>query len=247
QWSTRFPLDHSMLEQGLSDSVAYKNDAKTVGVGSSGEQKGVLSLAVNSLVEYGPRAKGAGAPWVHLLVQQDFDPPAALERLGAVTLHIDARLLRSRSLHANDYSPDIHSAQFTIFFTIENRNRQSAGHGDYLWFGIPIYDNRSRFPKAFKEQDFGGTAKYIFMPDGKTYTESSAHDGEWMVIEKDLLPLMREALEAAWARGYLKDSKNLSDYAIGGMNMGWELPGTFDVEMRIRNFSVKAVSGQRNP
>ena len=107
-----------------------------------------------------------------------------------------------------------------------------------LWFGVLIYDNRDRFPKAFKEQDFGGTAKFIFSPIGRTFTSKSAHDGKWMTIDKDLLPLMREALDTAWSRGFLKDSKQLSDYSIAAMNMGWELPGTFDVAMQIRHLSL---------
>jgi hypothetical protein len=153
---------------------------------------------------------------------------------------VEARLTRSRNLHQGDYSPDTHAAQFQIFFTVQNRNRRSPGFGDLVWFGVPIYDNRDRFPKAFKARDFGGTAKFIFTPDGKTFTSQSAHDGAWVVIDKDLLPLMRDALATAWKRGFLKGSSDLSDYSIGGMNMGWELPGTFDVEMDIRRLSLRA-------
>ena len=62
------------------------------------------------------------------------------------------------------------------------------------------------------------------------------------VIDKELLPLMREALETAWARGFLQSSKAIEDYHIGRMNMGWELPGTFDVDMQERNLSFKVKS-----
>ena len=53
---------------------------------------------------------------------------------------------------------------------------------------------------------------------------------------------MREALATAWKRGFLQESKNFADYFIGGMNMGWESPGTFDVEMQVRNLSLKILS-----
>jgi hypothetical protein len=130
---------------------------------------------------------------------------------------------------------------------LQNRNPNSPGYGDLVWFGVPIYDNRSRFPKAFKAQDFGGTAKFIFTPDGKEFTSRSAQDGAWVIIDKNLLPLMREALATAWARGFLKDSRDLSDYTIGGMNMGWELPGTFDVAMQVRNLSLKITEASSVP
>ena len=122
---------------------------------------------------------------------------------------------------------------------MQNRNQQSPGHGDLLCFGVPIYDNRDRFPRENKAQDFGGTAKFIFTPGGVTFTSESTHDGKWMVIDKKLLPLMDAALQAAWSRGFLSQSKRPGDYYIGGMNMGWELPGTFDVAMQIRNLSLK--------
>lgn len=238
QWNSKFPLGTAALNIGRT--LVYSNSAKTVTLGALGTAKADLSLAVNAGAEYGVRARQSAAePWVHLLVEQEFEPPAALENLSAVKVHVEARLLHSRLVHEKDYTPDLHAAQFQIFFTLQNRNRQSPGYGDLVWFGVPIYDNRARFPNAFKEQDFGGTAKFIFTPGGKTFTSTSAHDGNWIVIDKDLLPLMHEALETAWARGFLKGSKRFADYTIGGMNMGWELPGTFDVEMQIRNLSLK--------
>ena len=179
-------------------------------------------------------------------MEQEFEEPPRLSELKSATLHIEARLVRSLKLHEGDYSPGVHAAQFQIFFTVQNHNRNSPGYGDLVWFGVPIYDNRERFPKAFKAQDFGGTAKFIFTPEANAFTRQSAHDGEWIVIEKDLLPFLREALETAWSRGFLKNSKVLSDYCIGGMNMGWELPGSFDVEMQVRGLSLKVSRSLQN-
>lgn len=238
QWSSRFPLDQKTATASRG-TIACSNSAKAVILGTTRSKAADLVFAANSAMEYGPKARGAGDPWVHLLAEQEFEPPAPLTGLSAAKLHVEARLFRSRNLHQGDYSPDVHAAQFQIFFTVQNRNRQSPGYGDLLWFGIPIYDNRDRFPKEFKAQDFGGTAKFIFTPGGKTFTSKSTHDGGWITIEKDLLPLLREALETAWARGFLKESKDYNDYHIGGMNLGWELPGTFDVSMQIRKLSLK--------
>ncbi len=244
QWSSKFPLASLAVEKSEAVLV-YSNSAKAITMGASRTTRADLSMALNAGAEYGDRARKAGDPWVHLLLEQEFDPPAALHDLCAAKLHVEARLLRSRNLREVDYRPDVHAAQFQIFFTVQNRNRNSPGFGDALWFGIPIYDNRHRFIPEFKEQDFGGTARFIFTPDGKTFASTSTHDGEWVTIEKDLLPLMHEALAMAWARGFLKESKDSGDYFIAGMNMGWELPGTFDVEMQVRNLSLKV--NQRGP
>lgn len=42
---------------------------------------------------------------------------------------------------------------------------------------------------------------------------------------------MCEALATAWQRGSLTESKSLADYHIGEMNMGWDVPGRFGVEL----------------
>lgn len=234
QWSSKSPLDPAATFRA-NNSLSYSNGAKSVTLTTDG----TLTLTANSATEYGPRARTAADPWVHLLCEQEFETPASLTNITSARFHIEARLLRSENLHAGDYSPDKHAAQFQIFFTVQNRNPQSPGYGDLLWFGVPIYDNRDKFPKAFKAQDFGGTAKFIFTPDGQTYTTQSAHDRAWITIDKDLLPLMHEALQTAWTRGFLKQSRQISDYSIGGMNLGWELPGTFHVEMQLRALSLK--------
>jgi len=244
QWNSKFPLDNPALREIAGDVLICSNAAKTVTLGKPGTPPADLSLAANSFVEYGATARKAGDSWVHLLVEQEFNPPAPIEKLRAAGFHLEARRLHSRNLHQGDYSPAIHCAHFQIFFTVQNRNPQSSGFGDMLWFGIPVYDNRNRIPKEHKAKDFnpkvsGGTEKFIFTPDGSTFTPDSAHDGQWITLDKDLLPLMHEALTLAWARGFLPGSRNPADYYFGGMNMGWELPGTFDVDMQVRNLSLK--------
>ncbi|MBI1177692.1 hypothetical protein GC207_09660 [bacterium] len=238
QWNSKFPLKPDSSSVGLEGMLVWNNAAKTVTIGRAETKEADVSLAINSFTEYGPHARKAGDPWVHLLVEQEFLSPPPLDGLTSAQLHVEAKLLRSRNLHQRDYSPDVHAAQFQIFFTVQNRNPQSSGHGDLLWFGIPIYDNRERFPKEYKARDFGGTEKYIFTPAAQTFGAQSAHDGDWITIDHDLLPLMVAALKDAWSKGFLSASTNLADYAIGGMNMGWELPGTFDVAMQIRDLSL---------
>ena len=241
QWSSRFPLTANAGVKADGGALVWSNAAKAVTVGPAGSARADITMAVNTGMEYSPKSRNAGEPWVHLLVEQEFPEPAPLAGLSAAKFHVEARLLRAKKLPMENYSPNVHAAQFTIYFTVQNRKPGSRGHGDLVWFGVPVYDDRDRFPKAFKEQDFGGTAKFIFTPDGRTYSDVSAHDGKWLAIDKDLLPLMREALTAAWGRGFLPGSKEFGDYYIGGIYMGWELPGSFDVEMQVRNLSLKTV------
>ena len=45
----------------------------------------------------------------------------------------------------------------------------------------------------------------------------------------------REFRQAAWDRGCLTDSHDLGDYRLGGISVGWEVPGTFTAEVQVRN------------
>ena len=242
QWSSRFPLSADAGIRLAGSGINWSNQAKSVTVGPPGSERADISLALNTGVEYSPNSRKAGEPWVHLLVEQELEPPVALEKLSAAKLHVEARLLRSKRLPMENYSPGVHAAQFQIYFTVQNRKHGSKGYGDLLWFGVPIYDDRHAFPQDFAEQDFGGTAKFIVMRGWKNFSDITTHDGKWVTVDKDLIPLMRAALNTAWSRGFLKDSQEFGDYYIGGVYMGWELPGSFDVAMQVRNLSLKAVT-----
>ena len=53
---------------------------------------------------------------------------------------------------------------------------------------------------------------------------------------------MRQGLEHARAKGFIEGSKDLADYRPLGIFIGWEVPGVFDVELQIRNLSLKAIA-----
>jgi hypothetical protein len=239
QWSSIHPLQPAPPRRLPDGALRHANPGKSITLGKPGSAEADIALAVNGGVEYGGRARTNGQPWVHLLLQQEIENPPTLAALTSAWLHVEARLKSSRKIDTPDYTPGLHAAQFQIFFSVQNLNRQSSGYGQYLWFGVPLYDDRDRVPKAHKTQDTGGTKMFIFTPAGSEFTPRSTHDPQWLVLDKDLLPLMREGLATAWAHGFLQDSKTLADYRIAGMNLGWEVPGLFDVELQMRNLSLR--------
>ena len=191
---------------------------------------------MNGSAEYGTRARRKGENWPHLLVSQRFPEPPRLPDLAEARFTISVRLRESRLHETPDYTPRLHAAQFQVFFNIQNLTRGSPGYGDFLYFGIPLYDNRHRVPKAFHNPDQVG--KFIYTPPGETYTHESVAEGEWVTVDRDLLPLMHQALEAGWERGFLKGSRQLDDYRISAMNLGWEMPGILDAAMQVRDLSL---------
>lgn len=239
QWSSREPLPLAPTADG-ADLRTWSHGLKSVSLGRSGAgaEAGGLVLSVQGWEEYGTRARRDGEPWVHLLVEQFFDDPPSLTGVESARFRIGVRLLQSRLRRTEDYSTSRHAAQFQVFFTIQNRRRESAGFGRLLWFGIPLYDDRHRVPPEHRAKDTAGSGMYIYTPSGSVYASASAHEGGWVEVDRDLRPLWAEALESAWARGFLTESRDPADYHVTGMNLGWEVPGILDVSMRVKDLSL---------
>ena len=238
QWSGRHPFDQTTpVTPSAGTGFRLANPARSL---SFGGDDGILTLAVNAAAEYGDRPRGKSDPWVHLLVEQPVAKPPRLGDLTALRLHLEARRIRARLVREADYDPGLHAAQFQLFLSVQNLEKGSPGFGNYLWFGIPIYDNRHRMIPDYAAPDFGGTGKFIYTPGTRHFTTGSTHDEGWVTFDAELLPLIREGLATARAKGFLKDSAEEGLFRIAALNLGWEVPGTFDVEMQVRRFSLAA-------
>jgi hypothetical protein len=242
QWYSRFTLAEASRETLPGGACRFYDGAKSVTLGDD------LILALNGQIEYQRRAPERGDPWPHLLVEQKLTTHPRFPTLRSVPFGIEYRLLRSETLQPPGFDPARHTAQFLLYITIQNANRESKGYGDYLWFGVPMYDARYPLPRRHTAADKGSakklaTGRFIFNPGGETYATRPAADRVWIAIDCDLLPLMRDSLEAAWKAGFLQDSREPADYQLGGINCGWEVTGPLDVAMQIRRLRLQAEIG----
>ncbi|NLX22263.1 MAG: hypothetical protein GXY55_11440 [Phycisphaerae bacterium] len=238
QWSSRYTLAGVPAERLASGAVRFADQAKAVTFTPAGDG---LIFTLNGRREYGERFRRADEPWAHLLAEQRFADHPRVVDLERLRFRIECRLRSVKDYAPPDADLPGQAAQFLAYVTVQNLNRQSPGYGDYLWFGVQMYDSRYREPKAHAAADTG-TGKFIYNPPGSAYTPASTHDGEWITIDRDLLPLIHEGLKTAWDQDHLKQSRDLNDFRLGGFNIGWELPGTLDVEIEFRKLSLEAVS-----
>jgi hypothetical protein len=245
QWHSRFTLAGAKPERLPNGAIRFADGAKSVTFFPADSEPDI-AFGLLGILEYENKAPKPGDPWPHLLAERKLAAQPAITDLAAMPFFVQYRLVKEKVSRPEGFTPRRHTAQFVFYITVQNRNRESAGFGDYYWFGVPMYDTRQRIPKAHKAMDVGSdrkpaTGKFIFNPGGERYTSQSAHDRDWVTIDKDLLPLVREGLEAAWERGYLKDSHDPADYRLGGMNTGWEVTGPIDVEMQVKGLRLEAV------
>lgn len=241
QWGSRFNLVGT-LPVLRGDTVVYADSGKSVGfLKDSGNTQ--VDMEVFGSHEYlSPRQ--ANQTWPNLYFGQTFENPLKLSRIDTLIFRIEARLKFSvNKMDSSTYNPTLHTAQFQIFLTIQNLNPNSSDYGDYLWFGLPLYDYRYSVIPAYASQDFGpnSTGKFIYDLASYDLYTGNFSDGNWRNISKDLYPQILQAFQMAQAKGYLKGS-SVDDMHIASINIGWEIPGTFDCGAEFRNLELTAVT-----
>jgi len=243
QWGTKHSLAKARRNHDSHGDVSYGNDAKKVLVGAEDSDNRDLILEIRAGCEYGNRARKHGESWPHLLVEQQACEVYSLEKLTRLDFELGIKRLYCENRMATDAcNPSLHAAQFQMFLVVSNINKSSKDSGDYFWFGVPFYDSRYDIPPSHKAKDGGkadATGKFIYTIAGENVTSEPLKENRWAEIEINLLPYIKAGLEEAVKREYLKDS-NPGDYAVVGMNMGWELPGTFDASIQIRDLALTA-------
>ena len=138
------------------------------------------------------------------------------------------------------FDETLHTAQAPFYLMVRNRNKDSKDYGLGLWVGIPTFDYR--YQRLADEETVHwdvGTATYIYtIPPRTVWGDVNLGDGKWHKADKDILPMVQRAVEAMREKGSFTDSR-WEDLAITGMNFGWEIPGTFDAELKVRGMSLE--------
>lgn len=209
-------------------------------------RRGTFTLAVQADKVYAhPRSAGS-EPWINFLVETDLDAVrlADAERL---TLTYDMRVVAVSDRLGDAFDASIHAAQFLGYLYVRNLNTQSADYMKSLWLGVGMYDNRcplGMLPEAVTSWDIG-TATYIHNPSGAmAFGEGTdLNNHRWHHANVDVKAAVAEAIQALQGKGYLTDSR-VEDFAVTGLNFGWELPGTYNVVGQFRGFSLKGYSGR---
>jgi hypothetical protein len=250
QWGTKYSLADAACIEGQQSDVSYENEGKQVIVGGPASSKRDLVLEIRGQAEYGTRARQVGESWPHLLIEQDTPKPYRLDVLDRLMFVIRLRLLYCSDRMAEaDYDPGLHAAQFQMFFIVKNINPQAADYGDFYWFGVPFFDNRYDSPPADMAKDAGksdATGKFIYTVAAQEVGIRPLKGGQWIAVKTDLLDHIKRGLAEAVSRGYLNAGAT-GDYAVVNMNLGWEIPGTFDAAMQIRDLAISAVLEEGQP
>lgn len=173
EWASVHPLraDRKQVKEG--DRIDFSTESKVVSLWPG---KGKLSFFADTSKEYGAPRK-SGEDWIHLLLEQKIEAGdrVYLGDMKALDLALDYSVDECENLmRREEYDPNLHAAQISWFFTVEN-NRDTKldfeGRPDYLWFGLPLFDNRHAVidgPQIFLDR---GTEKVIYSVKRAEYME----------------------------------------------------------------------------
>jgi len=252
QWGSETTLSDAPATPQPSGAVRWGDAYHAVTIGPAGSSDADLTLYVNAYEEYGGvyRTANASGTWPHLLGEQRISPPGnagpgcpPLSQLATLDFSVEARLLFDDAHLGAGYDPALHAGHYLMYFTVQNLADPSApGYGDYLWFGVTLYDDRDPMPGLSVSHD-DATGRLIYNIGLSPLSSASLTDNGWHHLSEDLLPHILLALDEAWSLGYLADSQDLADYRIGGMNLGWEVPGLNEAALQIRDLSLSYTTG----
>jgi uncharacterized protein DUF6298/collagenase-like protein with putative collagen-binding domain len=244
QWGTKYSLAQAKFQKQPNGDRVYENRGKRVLVGGSTSENRDLILEVRGKAEYGNRARQQGESWPHLLVEQDAINIYPLSHLKELDFQVLLKLVHFEDqMNKNNFDPGLHAAQFQMFFIVRNIDAKSKDHHNYFWFGVPFFDSRHAIPKGHQAQDAGkddATGKFIYSIDGREVNALPLKTKKWVTFQKDLLPYIKAGLQEAGQRGYCNDT-DPAHYAVVNMNLGWEIPGTYDAAVQVRELQIHAI------
>jgi hypothetical protein len=240
QWASQYNISGTPVKQ-IDDTVIYQNKGKKLSFIRKNNSRSV-SLEIYGSKEY-QQPRKAGESWPHLLLEQQCRQ-IKLYLADQIWYTLDAKLLfDERKMNADAFNPDLHTSQITLYLQIQNTNTKSPGHADFFWFGLPLYDHRYESIETYAAQDLGkddATQKFIYCVASAVLFQESMHRKNWIGIHKNIYPEITAAIQLAKEKGYLSNS-GIEDLSIVSLNLGWEIPGTFDCGILLRDLSLKAI------
>lgn len=215
-----------------------------------------LRLEVAADAEYdAPRR--ADQNWLHLLLQRDFAPSerVSFADVESLVFACDAQVLRSeRLMSADEFKPNLHATQASVYFAISNDDPESPDFRDYIWFGVLFFDDRWEIQTDYVAVDGDprtiGTGKLIYrLGERRTIDDIlggvNPFSKKPVRIEIDLAKYLGGALQAAKERGFLTETR-VEQMKLAHFNFGWETPGTYRAALEIKNPRLVATPKKGN-
>ena len=117
-------------------------------------------------------------------------------------------------------------------------SNSAADQGKYFWYGVSMFDSRydSMPPSSLFDK---GTNSMIIGSGTEVILSEPVRQGKTYSISYDMIENMKKGLETCHSKGILTNT-TVDDLYLCDFNLGWELPGIYDVSITFANFGVYA-------
>lgn len=256
-WYSGYSIGDNHTYTKISDgNYLYEDFNKKVRINTN---ESSISLRLDASKYYtAPRKNGEN--WPHLLIGQggkdysdtDYFYKRKIDQMKELRVTFDAKLVYFNDAMGSTANPGLHGCGFYNYLYIQDLNKNSPGYGQMIWFGFPLFDNRTAWCAEFAAADGGkadASGMFIyqipqnkFMPDTfwKDGKPSASEANPWIHVDFDCMPYIQRALTLAHERNYMKDT-NFDELYLNGLNIGWEMYGTYDGEISIKNYHIMAI------
>lgn len=235
----------------LWDNKAY-SDEFTVTDGSSkwvryNPQENSISLRLNANDVYKGEPAGENN-WPHLLIEQSpiNDYNALPENEKAFYNLNKNRIILDLKIRMTDFkdttNPEgINAVQYLAYFYLKDTDGDN-----FIWFGVNLFDNRE-LPETYWAKDTVGGNMIYCVGAKDTYKNKNTsllRDGkpvvseEWISVKTDLTPYLEDCINRANEDNIFGEEVSLSDFYIGGTNIGFEIHGNYDCTVEIKDYNL---------
>ena len=253
QWGCRKDMVREGDFSRNGSVITYDDGGKYISVDAN--KTGCISLGIKGSEEYTPDDEGnprertdSSENWPHILIEQTIDHAISPD-CKALYMEIEYCVEECVSLVDREVypvDPNLNAAQFQWFLTLHDNDENSVSYGQAMWFGFSMFDTRALggTPDGMSAYDGGkedSTGLFIYMPSLNSVVKSETSSvnslpssvvGKKVAVKFDILPFLKQALKLANQSGALLGAK-VSSLKIGSTNIGWELPGNYDVKVDI--------------
>jgi hypothetical protein len=246
QWGSRSTFSATPVKYG--DGYAWITSDKRLAVYPGGR----IEMAVSGESEFGGQYRDEQPSKPSLIAGQNIAAPGLYSRdtgpltgMSRLVFNVEFKKDYDDQNRRQGYDPNRHAMIFPINFTVQNLRNGSEGYGQFVWLQINPYDDRNEVAVSKQDQEMTdmGTSMSIYFVPTAGLTDGNAHSGDWVKFHGDILPYAIRSIEIAHSKGLLK-SADLSNYKIGGLNIGYELSGLNIATLQVRNLSLKMFTKQ---
>lgn len=251
QWGCTKDMVKDGVFQRDGSVFTYSDGGKYLQLDSS--ETGKITLGIKGSEEYTRDADGnirertdGTENWPHILIEQGVN--ADTGDCEHLYMEVKYKVTKCESLVDRELYPldtNLNAAQFQWFITLTDMNPESESYGCSMWFGFSMFDTRALngTPNGFASYDGGkedNSGLFIYMPSLQAISMQqpgsvnvpTAVVGKEVSVKVDILPYIQQALKIARQNGAMMGA-SADQLMIGSTNIGWEIPGNYDVEVEI--------------